>query len=81
MRERNQPLFRHIWEELAKAQPDEAIINRSIEEANDNKRAYQKDVTAAIGAFLATLSPEQRAEFIEAAKRHQAAHFPRLVKP
>lgn len=73
MRESNQPLFRHAWEEMAKPQPDQALINGLLDQTSDNRRTYQKDVAAAITAFLGNLSPEQRAQFIELAK-HPAPH-------
>jgi uncharacterized membrane protein len=73
MREANQPLFRGIWEELAKEHADQAVLNRLVDEASDNRHGYQRDVTAALYSFLASLSPEQRADFIEAI-RHPMAH-------
>jgi len=72
MREANLPLFRQIWDELAKAQADQAVLNQLVDEASENRHTYQRDVTAALSAFLGGLSPDQRAQFIDGV-RHQMA--------
>jgi uncharacterized membrane protein len=72
MREANLPLFRQIWDELAKAQTDQAVLNQLVDEASENRHTYQRDVTAALSAFLRSLSPDQRTQFIDGV-RHQMA--------
>jgi uncharacterized membrane protein len=72
MREANLPLFRQIWDELSKAQTDQAVLNQLVDEASENRHTYQRDVTAALGAFLRSLSPDQRTQFIDGV-RHQMA--------
>ncbi|HEX7970283.1 MAG TPA: periplasmic heavy metal sensor [Stellaceae bacterium] len=69
LRDSNRPVFQSIWDELGAAQPDQARISQLVDEATENRRAYQMDVSAALGRFLAVLSPEQRAQFVELAKR------------
>ncbi len=69
LRDSNHPIFQRIWDQLGAAQPDQAIIGRLVDEATENRRAYQMDLSAAFGRFLATLSPDQRARFVELAKR------------
>ena len=84
LRDSNQPLIQQVWDELAKPQPDQALIARLVDEATENRHAYQKDMAAVLGQFLAVLSPEQRAQFVELAKRPQdkrAAHIRRLIMP
>jgi uncharacterized membrane protein len=84
LRDSNMPLIQQVWGELAKSQPDEALIGRLVDEATENRHAYQKDMAAALGQFLAVLSPDQRAQFVELAKRPQdkrAAHIRRLIMP
>jgi uncharacterized membrane protein len=84
MREHNQPLIGSVWQELAKPQPDQDAIARAVDQATEYRRGYQKDMTAALTAFLATLSPEQREQFVELAKRPQdqrAHHIRRLILP
>lgn len=84
LRDSNQPLIQQVWDELAKPQPDQALVARLVDEATENRHAYQKDMAAVLGQFLAILSPEQRAQFIELAKRPQdkrAAHIRRLIMP
>ena len=72
-----QPLMQHVWEELGKAQPDEAALARSVDQITDNRRAYQHHLTQGLTRFLATLSPEQRARFIELARQRldEARHL------
>lgn len=72
MRDANVPLFRHIWDELAKAQPDQTTINQLVDEASENRHTYQRDVTTALSGFLASLSSDQRAQFVDGV-RHQMA--------
>jgi uncharacterized membrane protein len=72
MREANLPLFRHIWDELAKAETDQAVLNQLVDEASENRHTYQRDVIAALSAFLGNLSPDQRAEFVDGVRRQMA---------
>jgi len=84
LREHNMPLIQHVWEELAKPQPDQAAISRAVDEATENRRTYQREMTAALSTFLGTLSPAQREQFVELAKRPQdqrAHHIRRLILP
>jgi Spy/CpxP family protein refolding chaperone len=84
LRESNEPLVGRVWEELGKGQPDQAVIDKLVDQATENRHAYQKDMTTVLGRFLANLSPEQRAKFIELAKRRQyrtAEHLRRLIIP
>jgi uncharacterized membrane protein len=73
MREANQPLFRGIWEELAKPQADQTVLDHLVDAASDNRHAYQRDVTAALKGFLGSLSPEQRAQFIDAIRHRDSS--------
>jgi uncharacterized membrane protein len=84
LREMNQPLVAKVWNELGKAQPDQGMIATLVDKATENRHAYQKEMTAALSRFLAELSPDQRAKFVELAKRPRdqtAAHLRRLVMP
>lgn len=84
LRESNQPLIHQVWDELAKPQPDQALIGRLVDEATDHRHTYQKDMAEVLSRFLAVLSPEQRAQFVSLAKRPQdqrAAHIRRLIMP
>jgi uncharacterized membrane protein len=85
MRENNRPVMQHIWSELDKEHPDLAAIGQLIDQATENRRAYQKDMAAALAGFLATLTPAQRSRFVELLAKHQqdqnAAHIRRLITP
>ncbi|HZL58365.1 MAG TPA: periplasmic heavy metal sensor [Stellaceae bacterium] len=71
MREQNRPLIEAMWSELAKAEPDQAKIEELIDQANANRRAAQKETEKSLTAFLATLPPEQRAQFADLAQKHR----------
>ncbi len=81
LRGSNHPVFQRMWDELGSGQPDQAVIGRLVDEATENRRAYQTDVSAALGRFLAQLSPEQRAKFVDLAKRPHNAKGLTLGKP
>lgn len=71
LRERNEPLLEKIWQEQAKPQPNAATINEIIDQSNENRKIFQKNMAAALTRFLASLSPDQRAQFIDLTKRRQ----------
>lgn len=71
LRESNHPLVERVWQELGKPQPDQDAIAKLVDEATENRHAYQKDMTVALSRFLSDLTPEQRARFIDLAKRPQ----------
>lgn len=80
----NGPLLHKVWQELAKPQPDQTLITKLVDQATENRRAYQKTMTAALSQFLADLSPDQRAQFIGLTeRRHDPAawRLRRLVTP
>lgn len=80
----NQPLLQKVWQELDKPQPDQQLIAKLVDEATENRRAYQKSMTAALTQFLGDLSPDQRAQFIGLTGRHHdpaAWRLRRLVTP
>lgn len=84
LHESNEPLVERVWDEMGKAQPDRDLINRLVDQATQNRRIYQANMTDALTRFLADLTPEERAAFVNLTKRHQdptAAHLRRLVIP
>jgi uncharacterized membrane protein len=81
LHQRNRAIIETLWDELAHAKPDEAKIEGLVDQANDNRRASQKETGKALIAFLATLSPEQRAQFADLAKiRRQEPMLQRLMQ-
>jgi len=70
--QKNRPLFDQIWDQLAKSQPDEKVIADLLAQADANHVAFQKAATAAMESFMATLSPQQRAQFADLAKWPQS---------
>jgi Spy/CpxP family protein refolding chaperone len=77
MREAVEPLVANTWSELAKPDADEAKFMLLFDQAGEQRRAFRRELGTATFAFLAKLSPEQRAKFVELArqrpwaKRHQ----------
>ncbi len=71
LRDQNRPIAEAIWSELTKPQPDQDKISGLIEQAGQNRRAAQKDNTAALIAFLAALPPEQRTRFADLAQQRR----------
>jgi Spy/CpxP family protein refolding chaperone len=77
MHEAVEPLVANAWSELAKPDADAARVMLLFDQAGDQRHAFQRELGTATFAFLAKLSPEQRAKFVELArqrpwaKRHQ----------
>jgi uncharacterized membrane protein len=77
MREAVEPLDANAWSELAKPDADDAKVMQLFDQAGDRRRAFRRELGTATFTFLAKLSPEQRAKFVELArqrpwaKRHQ----------
>jgi len=65
MREAVEPLLSAARAELAKPDADEATVERLFDEAAQTRRGFQRELLTTTMTFLATLSPEQRAKFIE----------------
>jgi uncharacterized membrane protein len=64
MRQATEPEISAAWAELAKADADPAKVMQFFDAANEKRHAMQRDLTSQTLAFLATLSPEQRAKFV-----------------
>ncbi|MBV9523209.1 MAG: periplasmic heavy metal sensor [Alphaproteobacteria bacterium] len=80
MHETNHPLIEEAWSELAKAQPDDAVLNRVFTESANNRRAYQLDTSQALRGFLAVLTDAQRARFVELARNREDRSVPPLLR-
>jgi Spy/CpxP family protein refolding chaperone len=65
MREAVEPLMSAARTELAKPDADEATVVRLLDEAAQTRRGFQRELIAKTLSFLAVLSPEQRAKFVE----------------
>lgn len=70
LRQANAPLMREMWTEMGTASPDEQKLSGLADRALDNRRTYQRQMSANLRTFLATLTPEQRKEFTETIMRH-----------
>lgn len=84
VRRSNRPLIRALWAELAKPQPDRTAVSKLAAQIYANHETFLHDVSAALDAFIKTLSPDQRAEFAAKAQapRDPAARWLfRMVVP
>jgi Spy/CpxP family protein refolding chaperone len=59
------PLIGNAWSEVAKPDADEAKVVQLFEEAGQTRRSFMRELAPMTLSFLATLSPEQRAKFVE----------------
>jgi uncharacterized membrane protein len=76
-REETRPLLQQAWRELAKPQPDQAVLDRLFDEGSAKRRALQQENARSLRSFLETLEPDQRQHFIEALRRHAERPPPR----
>ena len=69
MREAVEPVVANAWSELAKPDADEAKITQLFDQAGEQRRASRRELGTATFTFLAKLTPEQRAKFVELARQ------------
>jgi Spy/CpxP family protein refolding chaperone len=65
MREAVEPLFNAAWSEMAKPDADEATVMHFFDQAAQTRRGFQHEMITTTLSFLAVLSPDQRARFIQ----------------
>ncbi len=68
------PLMGDAWAEVAKPKPDEASVVRLFDEAGQTRRSFMRELAPVTLSFLATLSPEQRAKFVELIRQRPWGH-------
>ena len=73
MRQETDPLIGAAWEEIAKPQPDAGKVERLFDESADKRRAFQQEAASQTLTMLATLSPPQRAKFVQQMRERRAA--------
>jgi Spy/CpxP family protein refolding chaperone len=65
MREAVEPLMNAAWSEMAKPDADEGKVLQLFDEATQTRRGFQHEMITATLSFLAALSPDQRAKFVQ----------------
>ena len=75
MREATEPLVANAWSELAKPDADDAKVMQLFDQAGEQRRAFRRELGTATFVFLAKLSPEQRAKFVELARQRPWARL------
>lgn len=68
------PLVGKAWSEVAKPDADEAKVTQLFDEAAQTRRGYMREFAPLTLSFLATLSPEQRAKFVELIRQKPWEH-------
>ena len=69
MREAVEPVVGKGWSELAKPDADETKVMQLFDDAAQQRRNFRRELTTTTLSFLATLSPEQRARFVDLARQ------------
>lgn len=69
MHKATQPLIASAWSEVGKPGADEVKVMQLFDHAAAERRIFVHDLTTTTLSFLATLSPAQRAQFVELARQ------------
>jgi Spy/CpxP family protein refolding chaperone len=73
MRHTLEPMMDAAWAELAKPDTDQARVLQLLDDAGNQRRAFQQQAVNATLSLLATLTPEQRAKFVASEREFHAA--------
>jgi Spy/CpxP family protein refolding chaperone len=65
MREAIEPLMNAAWSEMTKPDADEGKVLQLFGEAAQARRGFQREMITTTLSFLAALSPDQRAKFVQ----------------
>jgi Spy/CpxP family protein refolding chaperone len=68
------PLIADAWSEIAKPDADQAKVIGLFDEAAQTRRGYMRELAPVTLSFLAKLSPEQRAMFVELVRQRPWEH-------
>jgi Spy/CpxP family protein refolding chaperone len=60
-----EPLVGNAWSEVAKPDADETKVVQLFDEAAQTRRSFMRELAPVTLSFLATLTPEQRAKFVQ----------------
>ena len=67
-------LIADAWSEIAKPDADQAKVIGLFDEAAQTRRGYMRELAPVTLSFLAKLSPEQRARFVELVRQKPWEH-------
>ncbi len=73
MRQALDPMMDAAWAEIAKPDADPARVLQMLDDAGNQRRAFQHDAVSATLSLLAILTPDQRAKFMAAERDFRAA--------
>lgn len=62
------PHVNKLWDEMTKAEPDEATIDGELKAIGDMRLGFERSALASTRVFMKSLTPDQRREFAEFAR-------------
>jgi uncharacterized membrane protein len=68
LRTEARPHVNKLWDEMAKPQPDEAVIDAELKSIGDMRLGFEREALASARTFMKTLTPEQRKSFADYAR-------------
>ncbi|MGE5146876.1 MAG: Spy/CpxP family protein refolding chaperone [Candidatus Eiseniibacteriota bacterium] len=68
LRDEARPHVNKLWDEMAKADPDDKVIDQELKSIGDMRYGFERDALASARAFMKTLTPEQRKQFADYAR-------------
>jgi len=68
LRAEARPHVNKLWDEMAKPQPDEAVIDAELKTIGDMRLGFEREALASARTFMKSLTPEQRRSFADYAR-------------
>jgi len=69
LRTEARPHVDRLWDELAKAEPDEAVVDSELKALADMRLGFEREALASAHSFMKTLTAEQRKAFADYARQ------------
>lgn len=68
LRTEARPHVNRLWDEMAKPEPDAAVVDAELKALADMRLGFERDALSAARVFMETLTPEQRKAFADYAR-------------
>jgi uncharacterized membrane protein len=68
LRTEARPHVNKLWDEMAKPEPDDKLIDAELKAIGDMRFGFERDALASARIFMKTLTPEQRKAFADYAR-------------
>jgi Spy/CpxP family protein refolding chaperone len=73
MRQEVEPTMEAAWNEIAKPEADPARVQQLLDDAGNQRRAFQREAVNAMLSLLTSLTPQQRTVFVANERAFHAA--------